>query len=104
MNLLFAIMIYLWTQFYLVYNSLIGAIVAELLLGLLVVIGVWTVLVLRRHDKAHLHSGGGGGGGGRQNNNNHSNTSHTNGVNGNGSAKYSRSSSAGSVSGSVEIV
>jgi hypothetical protein len=54
LNLLLAIMIYMWAEFFLVYSSLVGAVIAVTLVGLSVVVGLVIVVVLRRHDKYHI--------------------------------------------------
>ena len=51
LNLLLAIMIYMWAEFLLNYSSLVGAIIAVTLVGLSVVMGMVIVVVLRTHDK-----------------------------------------------------
>ena len=47
LNLLLAIMIFMWGQFLLSYNSLVGAIIAVSLIGLVLVTGISTVIVMR---------------------------------------------------------
>lgn len=51
LNLLLAIMIYMWAEFLLNYSSLVGAIIAVTLVGLSVVMGMVIVVVLRSADK-----------------------------------------------------
>lgn len=55
-NLLLAIMIYMWAEFFLVYHNIIGAIIAVLVVGISIVVGIALYLFLRqsyylRHKK-----------------------------------------------------
>lgn len=47
-NLLLAIMIYMWAEFFLVYHNIIGAVLAVLVVGISIVVGIALYLFLRQ--------------------------------------------------------
>lgn len=51
LNMLLALMIFIWGQFYITLNSFIAAIVGVSLLGLILVVGIATVIVMRHVDR-----------------------------------------------------
>jgi hypothetical protein len=51
LNMLLALMIYMWAQYYLFYNSIVAAVIGVSLLGLILVVGVATVIVMRHVDR-----------------------------------------------------
>lgn len=53
-NLLLAIMLYMWAIFYIDYGSLVGAIIGVVLIGLSLVIGVSIVVVMRHQNKSNV--------------------------------------------------
>ena len=60
-NLLLAIMIYMWAEFFLVYHNVIGAVISVTVVGISIVVGIALYLFLRqsyniRHKKAKQNS------------------------------------------------
>lgn len=60
-NLLLAIMIYMWTEFFLVYHNVVGAVISVTVIGISIVVGIALYMFLRqsyniRHKKARQHS------------------------------------------------
>lgn len=49
-NLLLAIMIYMWTEFFLVYQNTVGAIIAVMIIGISVVVGIALYFFLRQNN------------------------------------------------------
>jgi len=55
LNMLLALMIYMWAQFFIHYDSLIAAVIGVSVLGLISIIGIGTVIVMRHVDRStHL--------------------------------------------------
>jgi hypothetical protein len=60
-NLLLAIMIYMWAEFFLVYHNVIGAVISVTVIGISIVVGIALYMFLRqsyniRHRKARQNS------------------------------------------------
>ena len=60
-NLLLAIMIYMWAEFFLVYHNVIGAVISVTVIGISIVVGIALYMFLRqsyniRHRKARQHT------------------------------------------------
>ena len=51
LNMLLALMIFMWAQFYIFYNSIVAAIIGVSMLGLILIIGIGTVIVMRKVDR-----------------------------------------------------
>jgi hypothetical protein len=49
-NLLLAIMIYMWTEFFIVYQNTVGAIIAVMVIGISVVVGIALYFFLRQNN------------------------------------------------------
>lgn len=50
LNLLLALMVFMWAQFVIYYNCILGAITSVVLLGLILIVGVLIVFTMRRRD------------------------------------------------------
>lgn len=49
-NLLLAIMIYMWSEFFMVYNNVVGAIISVLVIGISIVVGITLYFFLRQNN------------------------------------------------------
>jgi hypothetical protein len=52
-NLLLAIMIYMWTEFFIVYQNTVGAIIAVMVIGISVVVGIALYFFLRQNNNVN---------------------------------------------------
>lgn len=50
LNLLLALMVFMWAEFVIYYNCILGAIIGVVLLGFILIVGVLIVFIMRRRD------------------------------------------------------